>query len=306
MGETDRNRHSKKRALMFADFYDVVPVALIDEDGNEVDIILSPSHIDQLQTMLEKPKQLTLRRPAQDVPPENMFPTNDTVHSIGEFVAISQYLLKRHYIVLNKDMTATLNQDWKIKPSQRFMVTRALIGSVIIDTENHHGLLVLSLEVSIGFTHQSTSVSSSGNNDFWIGTLHQPEGTNTFMKLILGAHPFNALVTSSVRIDNLVDQPECRPNTVNFVVPPQSNSKYKIYLDSQSWSDSLMFDNNTNLNSIYTHSRLMQLRQIFTIPWLFTIAYDCIHLRKKYHIDQFWSLGFKVIGYLGYLSHEGR
>lgn len=109
-----------------------------------------------------------------------------------------------------------------------------------------------------------TSVPPLGNNDFWIGTLHQPEGINISMKLILGAHPFNALVTSSVRIDNLADHPECGPNTVNFIVPPQSNSKYKIYLDSQSWSDSLMFDNNTNLNSIYTHSRLMQLRQVKT------------------------------------------
>ncbi|GAA5807718.1 hypothetical protein MFLAVUS_001092 [Mucor flavus] len=229
--------------------------------------------------MLAKPQQLTLRRPIQDVPPVNMFPTCDSVHSIGEFGAISQYLSKRHYIELNKNMTATLNQDWKIKPNQRFMVARALIGSVIIDTENHRGLLVLSLEVygrdsdidnhaeqrsSVGSTHQSTSVPSLGNNDFWIGTLRQSEGINVSMKLILGTYPFNALVTSSVRIDNLVDHPECGPNTVNFAVPPQSNSKYKIYLDSQSWSDSFMFDNNTNLNSIYTHSRLMQLRQLKT------------------------------------------
>lgn len=84
------------------------------------------------------------------------------------------------------------------------------------------------------------------------------------MKLILDAYLFNALVTSSVRIDNLVNRPKCGPNTVNFVVPPQSNLKYKIYLDSQSWSDSLILDNNTNLNSIYAHFRLMQLRQLKT------------------------------------------
>lgn len=263
MGEMDRNRHSKKRALMFADFYDVAPVALIDEDSNEVDVILSPTRIEQLQTMLNKPQQLTLRRPVQDVPPSNMFPTCDTVHSIGEFGAISQYLLKRNYIEMNKDMTATLNQDWEMKPNQRFMVARALVGSVIIDTENHRGLLVLSLEVygrdpdienhaeqrsSVRSTHQSTSVPPLGNNDVWIGTLRQSEGINVSMKLIIGAHSFNALITSSVRIDNLVDQPECGPNTVNFVVPPQSATQLKIFLNAQLWSDSLVFDSNNSLN----------------------------------------------------------
>ena len=47
---------------MFADFYDVVPVAITD-DGNEY-VILSPSRMEQFQTMLAKPTQLTLRRPA--------------------------------------------------------------------------------------------------------------------------------------------------------------------------------------------------------------------------------------------------
>ncbi|OBZ82240.1 hypothetical protein A0J61_09707, partial [Choanephora cucurbitarum] len=148
-----------------------------------------------------------------------------------------------------------------------------------IDTENNRGLLILALEVygrdpsidshaeqrsSTGSTRQSTSVPSFGHNDFEICTMHQTEEKNVSMKLILGAHPFNALVTASARIDDLADQPECGPNTVNFVVPPHSHSKYKLYLDSQSWSDSLALGEKTNLDSIYTRSRLMQLRQLKT------------------------------------------
>ncbi|KAI9258383.1 hypothetical protein EDC94DRAFT_613605 [Helicostylum pulchrum] len=156
-------------------------------------------------------------------------------------------LTKRHYTELNKDMIEILNQDWDIKPSQRFIAARALIGSIIIDTENHCGLLILALEVygrdpdidshaeqrsSTGSTRQSTSVPSLGHNDFEICTMHQTEERNISIKLILGTHPFNALVTASTRIDNLVDQPECGPNTVNFAVPPQSHLKYKLYLDA--------------------------------------------------------------------------
>lgn len=335
MGETNRSGQSKKRALMFADFYGVVPVAVNDEDGNEVDVILSPSRIEQFQTMLAKPTQLTLRRPVQDVSPENMFRTCDTVNSIGEFGAISQYLTKRHYTELNKDMIEILNQDWKIKPSQRFIAARALIGSIIIDTENHRGLLILALEVygrdpdidsqaeqrsSTGSTRQSTSVPSLGYNDFEICTMHQTEGRNISIKLILGTHPFNALVTASTHIDNLVDQPECGPNTVNFAVPPQSHLKYKLYLDSQSWSDSLTLDKKTNLNSIYSHSRLMQLRQLKTRfheidtysssrsslfhgyllqpTTVFTYGKGTASINSGGHI-------FQVISYFSYLSYEG-
>lgn len=48
MGETNRSGQSKKRALTFTDFYDVVLVAITDEDGNELGVILSPSHIEQI------------------------------------------------------------------------------------------------------------------------------------------------------------------------------------------------------------------------------------------------------------------
>ncbi|KAI7894747.1 uncharacterized protein EV154DRAFT_478153 [Mucor mucedo] len=224
IGETNRTSNSKKRALMFADFYDVVPVAVNDEDGNELDVNLSSSHIEQFQTMLSKPTPLTVRRPIQDVSPKTIFRTCNTVNSIGKFGAYSQYLSKRHYTELAKDMIELLNQD--IKPSQRFITARALIGSVIIDSENNRGLLILALEVygrdpdidshseqrsSTGLTRLTTSVPSVGQNDFEIFTMRQTEGSNISIKLILGTHSFNALGTASTRIDNLVDHPECGP-----------------------------------------------------------------------------------------------
>ncbi|KAI7894757.1 uncharacterized protein EV154DRAFT_478152 [Mucor mucedo] len=248
MGETNRTSNSKKRALMFADFYDVVPVAVNDEDGNEVDVILSPSHVEKFQNMLAKPTSLTVSRPVQEASPQTMFPTRDTVNSIGEFGAYSRYLTKRHCTELTKEMIELLNHD--IKPSQRFITARALIGSVIIEN-------------STGSTFQSTSVPSVGQNDSEIFTMRQIEGSNISIKLILGTHSFSALVTAGTRIDNLVDQPECGPNTVNFGVSPNSHLKYKLYLGSESWSDSLALDEKTNLQSIYiyTHSQIMQLRQ---------------------------------------------
>ncbi|KAG2201539.1 hypothetical protein INT47_007416 [Mucor saturninus] len=269
MGETNRTSNSKKRALLFADFYDVVPVAVNDEDGNEVDVILSPNHVEKFQTMLAKPIPLTVNRPVQEASPQTMSPTLDTVNSIGESGAYSSYLRKRSYTELTKDMIEMLNQDWEIKPSQRFIAARSLIGSVIIDTGNHHGLLILALEVygrdpdidSHAEQHSSTgSTRSVGQNGFKIFT----EGSNNSIMLILGTHSFNALVTASTRIDNFVDQPECGPYTVNFGVSPPSHSKYKLYLDSESWSDSLALEKKTNLQCIYTHSRLMQLRQVRT------------------------------------------
>ncbi|KAG2201544.1 hypothetical protein INT47_007421 [Mucor saturninus] len=127
--------------------------------------------------MLSKPTPLTVRRPVREASPQTMFSTLDTVNSIEEFGAYFSYSSKRHYIELTKDMIELLNQDWEIKPSQQFIAARALIGSVIIDTENHCRLLMLALEVygrdpdidslaehrsSTGSTRQSTSVPSVG------------------------------------------------------------------------------------------------------------------------------------------------
>ncbi|KAI7894736.1 uncharacterized protein EV154DRAFT_548881 [Mucor mucedo] len=169
---------------------DFVPVAVTDEDGNEIDINLSSSHIEQFQTMLSKPTPPTLRHPTQ------------------------------------YDMIELLNQNWEIKPSQHFTATKVLIGSVIIDTENNYGLLILIFGVygrdpdidshaeqrsSTGSTRQTTSVPSVGQNDFEIFTMRQTEGSNISIELILGTHSFNALVIASTRIDNLVDHPECGP-----------------------------------------------------------------------------------------------
>ncbi|KAI7894763.1 uncharacterized protein EV154DRAFT_73593 [Mucor mucedo] len=209
---------------MFADFYDVVPVEVTDEDGNELDVILSSSHIKQFQTMLAKPTKPTLRHPTQDVSPKITFGTCDTVNSIVEIEAYSPYLIKRQYTELTKDRIELLNQNCEIKPSQRFTAAKALSGSVIIDTENNYGLLILALEVygrdpdidchaeqrsSTGLTRLTTSVPSVGHNDFEICTVRQTEGSNISIKLILGTHSFNALVIASTRIDNLVDHPEC-------------------------------------------------------------------------------------------------
>ncbi|KAI7894744.1 uncharacterized protein EV154DRAFT_548890 [Mucor mucedo] len=125
-----------------------------------------------------------------------------------------------------KDMIELLNQNWEIKPSQHFTATKVLIGSVIIDTENNYGLLILIFGVygrdpdidshaeqrsSTGSTRQTTSVPSVGQNDFEIFTMRQTEGSNISIELILGTHSFNALVIASTRIDNLVDHPECGP-----------------------------------------------------------------------------------------------
>ncbi|KAG2201531.1 hypothetical protein INT47_007408 [Mucor saturninus] len=234
---------------MFADFYHVVPVAVNDEDV--------PDHAFETNTTHSKAS-------TQDVFPKIMFRTCDTVNSIDEIGAYSPYLSKRQYTELTKDMIE-LNQNWETKPNQRFTAAKALIGSVIIDTENNYGLLILALEVygrdpdidshaeqrsSTGLTRQTTSVPSVGQNDFEIFTMRQTEGSNISIKLILGTHSFNALITASIRIDNLVNQPECGPNTVNFGVSPPSHLKYKLCLDSESWSDSLR----TSFHKLDTYS----------------------------------------------------
>lgn len=178
---------------------------------------------------------------------------------------MSKYLSKRQYIESNKDMAALLNQYWEIKPKKRYIAARALIGPVIVDivvSLFYHWSCMAVIQKLITMLISEALLDPRTNQHqcllqamvifILVLCVKRKEKKNISMKPILGTYPFNTLVTSSMRIDNLLDQPECRPNTVNCVVPPQFNSKYKIYLDSQSWSDSLLLESNSNLDSIYS------------------------------------------------------
>lgn len=80
-------------------------------------------------------------------------------------------------------------------------------------------------------TRQSTSVPSLGHSYF---TIHQTDGKDISMKLVLGT--VLTLVSAIAHIDNLVDQLECGPNTV------QPRSKYKLYLVIVITKNNVMWD----------------------------------------------------------------
>ncbi|ORX50247.1 hypothetical protein DM01DRAFT_1100206 [Hesseltinella vesiculosa] len=83
---------------------------------------------------------------------------------------------------------------------------------------------------------------------------------------MIGSLAFDILITGSIRIDGRL-YAECGPtgNTNNFQLDGARNS-CRMFVDDNSWTSACKIAENKmiNLDSIHTHSRLIQIRQLKT------------------------------------------
>jgi hypothetical protein len=94
----------------------------------------------------------------------------------------------------------------------------------------------------------------------WTTTVSDNDGK----KLIIGTKTFNALVTSSLRLDTVV-LPDIGPSTTNFMLEGQLESmEAKIFINRESLNEAIKLAENPNTNSIYEYDTLYQLRQLRT------------------------------------------
>ncbi|ORE00991.1 hypothetical protein BCV72DRAFT_323634, partial [Rhizopus microsporus var. microsporus] len=81
-------------------------------------------------------------------------------------------------------------------------------------------------------------------------------------KLVIGTKTFNALITSSLRLDVLL-YPETRPSTVSFDLNDSSQAKNTtIFIKESAWKEAAEIVPNNNAASIAPYDLIYQLRQL--------------------------------------------
>jgi hypothetical protein len=224
----------QKRALTILVLHDVGPLSLTNAKGEETNLIISPKLIDELIATLHH-SPFTLTVPAKCIcMPSPILRHDISLEEIASTGIIQNFLRHFEYIELTKDMCMYLNTDWMPAPQQRYSAAKALCGLILVDPVYNQGLLVNSVEVhgrdhdidahcepqsttSYGRHMISYSPHSTKYTDFWATNLTQPEDGKMATKLVIGTNEFNALVTSSMRVDKVCN-PECGLNTLNFVL----------------------------------------------------------------------------------------
>jgi hypothetical protein len=303
---TEGTEREKKMLLNVSDSLGLNPFAIIDSSGNEENAL---AHNDVISRLCNKQPATTTFKHTNTpkryydgslkyeycCPMSLLSQTNNQagLSSVLSSCPFKKVLQTRKYIELDDDMCRLLNDDWELRPQMRFFCSRALAGSIVINNNNGTGITVNALEVygrskSVDAHHERYHNNNNAGlpntaslppiltkyKNSWVTTSYQDNS----LKLLFATKTFNALVTSSYRIDGKFDA-EVGPSTVSFRLDEMS--KYEnamttqVYIDKESWNDAIELAKDEHTSQLRTYNNIYQLRQVrskFYSPTTYTLC----------------------------------
>ncbi|KAF9966376.1 hypothetical protein BGZ73_001020 [Actinomortierella ambigua] len=187
-------------------------------------------------------------------------------------------LATRSYVELSDEICELLNRDWQFSPHLRYASAFILAGCLLVNNKNGQAVIANTVEaygrqktVDIHrepfVVHKgqpaTTSLPPSIKTPYkkvWPVTVPTIEGK----RLIIGTKSFDALITSSLRLDKVVE-PCIGASTPSFVLTDTSHSlATKIFLDAEHLEIGLKMAENIDTWNISSSDLLYQLRQVKT------------------------------------------
>ncbi|KAF9973814.1 hypothetical protein BGZ75_001037, partial [Mortierella antarctica] len=172
-------------------------------------------------------------------------------------------------------MCELLNEAWTDQPQLQYACAQILAGSIFYNTQNGEAVINNTVEVygrklSVDahrerFTVKKGVVSKTSlppsrtrYKDVWPLTLSDTDGH----KSLLGTHSFNALVTSSLRLDTKEAASLGGAHSSFRLQDPQDSAATRIYLDEESVQAGLTIAKSKNASFVSARNKLEQLRQL--------------------------------------------
>ncbi|KAI9490511.1 hypothetical protein BDB00DRAFT_931164 [Zychaea mexicana] len=250
----DTTEH-KSQTVKLMDAVELEPVAVIDDDGVEENLMGKSPVIRSLQSKQKRGLKLTI------IPSPKKIKVED----------ISQRL------VMPIDLDIILRNNWLFRPQMRFFAAKALAGAILVDPTSCTAIMINSIEVygrsslvdahhercinKKGIASLSTNPPAKGRyNQIWAISIKENDGT----KLNIATKTFNALVTSSIRLD-AKHTPELGPTTSKFVINKEHGCQVQIFLDITNYHDATKIALDDHASNIQDVDILQQLRQPQTI-----------------------------------------
>ncbi|KAG0339319.1 hypothetical protein BG005_003509, partial [Podila minutissima] len=177
---------------------------------------------------------------------------------------------------LEGPMCELLNEVWSFQPQLQYACAQVLAGSIFLNTRNGQAVINNTVEVygrkqsvdahrerfgakkGIASKTSLPPATQTRYRDVWPLTLPDSDGE----RLLLGTHSFNALVTSSLRLDSK-EPASVGGSTSSFrLLDPQDSAATRIYLDKESVEAGLSIAGNKDASFISVRNKLDQLRQL--------------------------------------------
>ncbi|GAB5586184.1 hypothetical protein Unana1_01084 [Umbelopsis nana] len=199
--------------------------------------------------------------------------TDSDLSTILSTSPYSEKCADQTYVEVDSQTVRFLNEDWITKPQMRFACASMLSGMILMS--NNKALLVNCIEVygrtkSVDAHRERFNlkkgippVNSIPPHDcryqnIWARTITDIDGT----KLVIGTKTFNALVTSSLRLDAAIE-PEVGPSTLNLLLHDETQGKQtRMFIHMASFRSATDLAKKSDVSSVYEHNLLYQLRQV--------------------------------------------
>ncbi|KAG0307839.1 hypothetical protein BGZ99_001352 [Dissophora globulifera] len=272
----------KQRTLGIIEALDLQPLALEDQNGAEQNVLAHRLVLEKLlfgPVTLSSTIPLKKRRRDESSTCWNCSPASAA--GMEHLLSTSPYaanIASRRYVELNDDICELLNRDWRFSTQLRFACARILSGCVLINKRNGQAIVANTVEVygrtrmvdahrepfTVRKGHPVTNSLPPSMNipykDVWPTTISAPEGE----RLVIGTGSFDALITSSLRLDSRIEA--CVGGiTTSFSLPNAEHSKLtKIFLDQESVDSGLKLAMTKETWSLSGRDLMWQLRQTKT------------------------------------------
>jgi predicted RNA-binding Zn-ribbon protein involved in translation (DUF1610 family) len=280
-GELHASAGEKRKTLGIVESLGLEPISIKDALGIEQNALAHAAVVSRLSAGPVELSPVVLRKRKRDEDETCPNCSPPPAPGLAHLLSCSPYaarLATRSYVELNDDICELLNRDWQFSPQLRYASAAILAGCVIINNRNGQAIMANTVE-SYGRQktvdiHREPFVVQKGHpattslppsiktpyKKVWPVTLPTIEGK----RLIIGTKSFDALITSSLRLDKVVE-PSIGASTPSFVLSDTSSSlATKIFLDAEHLEIGLKMAKNKDTWSISSCDLLYQLRQVKT------------------------------------------
>ncbi|KAI7860782.1 hypothetical protein BDC45DRAFT_5008 [Circinella umbellata] len=292
------------------------PFSVLDNEGNEENALPHATVIDRLVSKHNSIRAIApLKRPREDSPMcISCSPSiNTDLKSLFATSPYSTLRKQREYMLLTDDICAEMNKDWRFYQQTGFFTAAIMAGAILLNTNNNQAIMINTLEIygrtkSVDQHRESFGKLKSGarpnslpppikklHPDVWPVSLEHHDG----LKLIIGTQVSNALVTSSIRLDEKLPL-SVGGMTTHFRLDNIKDSlACKIFLDMDSVKAARVLIENPATRKItdtgLIFNQLRQVRTHFDSPSTYTLCRASGPLTKS-HTCQPYSL-FTLIDY---------
>ncbi|CEJ00250.1 hypothetical protein RMCBS344292_14311 [Rhizopus microsporus] len=288
--------NDKNKTMFIVDTLSLKPFAILDNHGNEENALAHDTIVNKLVTKHDSIKSIpTMKRPYKDDSATNSLCINcsSQVHAelsnLFDTSPYSSLLKQREYTPLTDDICTLLNKDWQFYPQVKYFSATVFAGSIILNTNNNQAIMINTVEMygrtkitdyhreSFGKLKNSVITNllpppiKTFHQNVWPTSLDVRDGK----KLVIGTQVSNALVTSSIRLDEK-----------GLVSIGATSSHFMLDTIKDSLASKIFID----LNSLKSAKALIEDPSTTHVSDIGIVFHQLRQVRTKFHLPSTYSL----------------